>query len=89
MSVFTNPATAAGEAAAQYIAATLDMLGERDPIDVLSRTPDAIEDMIRGVDDDVLGRPEAPGKWSTTSVIAHLADSELVWSNRLRFVLAE
>lgn len=89
MSVFTNPAMAAGEAAAQYIAATLDMLGDRDPVDVLGHTADAIEDMIRGVDDEILGRPEAPGKWSTTAVIAHLADSDLVWSNRLRFVLAE
>lgn len=89
MSVFTNPATAAGEAASQYISATLDMLGDRDPLDVLSHTAEAIGDMIRGVEDEVLRRPECPGKWSATSVIAHLADSDLVWSNRLRFVLAQ
>ena len=89
MSVFTNPATVAGEAASQYISATLDMLGDRTPLDVLGHTADTIEDMIRGVEDKALTRPEAPGKWSATAVIAHLADSDLVWSNRLRFVLAE
>ncbi|MCH7689234.1 MAG: redoxin domain-containing protein, partial [Planctomycetes bacterium] len=45
--------------------------------------------MVRGVGTEVLDRPEATDKWSVTGVIAHLADSELVWSNRLRMVLAE
>jgi len=89
MTVFTNPADAAGDAAAEYIAAILDMLGDRSPIDVLNHTAEALRDMIRGVDARVLARPEAAGRWSATGVIAHLADSELVWSNRLRFALAE
>lgn len=89
MSVFTNPATGAGDAASRYIRATLDMLGGREPLAVLARTADAIEEMVLGVDSEILNRPESPGKWSVTGVIAHLADSDLVWSNRLRFVLAE
>jgi uncharacterized damage-inducible protein DinB len=89
MTVFTNPADAAGDAAAEYIAAILDMLGDRSPFDVLRHTTEALRDMIRGVDARVLARPEAAGRWSVTAVIAHLVDSELVWSNRLRFVLAE
>jgi uncharacterized damage-inducible protein DinB len=35
-----------------------------------------------------LRRPEAPGKWSIVAVVAHLADSELVWAYRVRMVLA-
>ena len=89
MTVFTNPADAAGDAAAEYIAAILDMLGDRSPLDILKHTVEALRDMVRGVDAQVLARPEAAGRWSATAVIAHLADSELVWSNRLRFVLAE
>lgn len=89
MTVFTNPAAAAGDAAAEYIAAILDMLGDRSPLDVLEHTGEALRDMIRGVDANVLAQPEAAGRWSATAVIAHLADSELVWSNRLRFALAE
>ncbi|MDH3428352.1 MAG: DinB family protein [Gemmatimonadota bacterium] len=89
MTKFTNPASAAGEAAGEYIAAVLELLGDRSPVDVLDHTAEALRDMVRGVSPGVLGRPEAAGRWSTTAVIAHLADSELVWSNRLRFVLAE
>ncbi|MFQ5529601.1 MAG: DinB family protein [Gemmatimonadota bacterium] len=89
MTVFTNPADAAGDAAADYIRAILDMLGDRSAVDVLEHTAEALRDMIRGVDSDVLARPEAAGRWSATAVIAHMVDSELVWSNRLRFVVAE
>jgi len=89
MTVYTNPATAAGDDADRYISATLALLGDRVPADVLAHTVDALREMILGVDPAVLARPEVPGKWSVNAVIAHLADSELVWSNRLRRVLAE
>ncbi len=89
MTVFSNPAPSAGSDPDAYIDAILALLGDRMPIDVLSHTADALRDMIRGVGTEVLDRPEAADKWSVTGVIAHLADSELVWSNRLRMVLAE
>jgi hypothetical protein len=41
------------------------------------------------VPDGVATRPESPGKWSIRDVIAHLADSELVGSFRLRMILAQ
>lgn len=89
MTVFTNPASAAGNHPDRYIEATLAVLGDRTPTDVLSHTAEALGEMILGVGAEILNRPEAAGKWSVTGVIAHLADSELVWSNRLRSVLAE
>lgn len=89
MTVFSNPADAAGDGPERYISATLALLGDRVPSDVLTHTAQAFRDMILGVDVAVLARPEMPGKWSVTGVIAHLADSELVWSIRLRRVLAE
>jgi hypothetical protein len=36
-----------------------------------------------------LRRPERDGKWSLAQVVAHLADSELVWGYRLRRIVAE
>ena len=88
MSVFTNPASAAAEAASAYVRATLDLLGDRDPIDVLDEQPDILARVLEGLEDEALRRPEAPGKWSILDVLGHLADSELVWAYRLRMVVA-
>jgi uncharacterized damage-inducible protein DinB len=89
MSVFTNPASHSAEQAAAYIAAVLDLLGDRDPMGVLERTPAALAAAITGLSDAQLREPEAPGKWSHSHVLRHLADSELVWGYRLRMVLAQ
>lgn len=89
MTIFTNPADAAGDAAEAYIEAVLGMLGERDPMTVLADTPDTAAALIRSVPSERLREPEAPGRWSVGQVLAHLADSELVWAVRLRFVLGQ
>lgn len=89
MSVFTNPAGVAIEHARAYVAAILELLGDRDPLQVLRATPARLEDLIDSTPRDVLDRPEAPGKWSMTQVLAHLADSDLVWGWRLRLILAQ
>jgi hypothetical protein len=89
MSVFTNPAGGAIEHARAYVAAILDLLGDQDPLTVLRATPAALDKVVSLTPRDVLARPEAPGKWSMTQVLAHLADSDLVWGWRLRLVLAQ
>lgn len=89
MSVFTNPAGAAIEHARAYVAAILDLLGDKDPLTVLRATPSALERAIGTTTPDVLARPEAPGKWSMREVLAHLADSDVVWAWRLRLILAQ
>lgn len=89
MSVFTNAASGSVEQARTYTAAILELLGTRDPIDVLKRTADAARGAIAGVSDAQLSQPESPGKWSLRHVVQHLADSELVWGYRLRLVLAQ
>ncbi|HXT21709.1 MAG TPA: DinB family protein, partial [Thermoanaerobaculia bacterium] len=72
-----------------YVRALLDLLGDRDPLTVVEATPAALELTVVGLDDERLRRPEKPGKWSIAEVVAHLADSELVWGYRLRRVLAD
>lgn len=89
MSVFTNPADAAPSAAKDYIQALLELLGDRDPLAVLTSTSGELQALVRGRPESSLRRPEAPGRWSVGGVLAHLADSELVWGWRLRMVLAE
>lgn len=89
MSVFSNPKSGAADAAAAYVAALLDLLGDRDPMTLLRATSAKLRDAIKGVPLEVLRRPERPGKWSAIEVVQHLADSELVWSYRMRLVAAE
>ncbi len=89
MSVFTNAAGSTLEEVAAYVAALLELQGDRDPLDVLRRTPAALRDRLVGLPDAHAVRPESPGKWSVRHVLAHLADSELVWGWRLRLVLAQ
>lgn len=88
MSVFTNPASRSTEQTAAYAAAVLNLLGAKDPIEVLRRTVPAVERARDGLSTTQLTQPEALGKWSVRHVLQHLADSELVWGYRLRMVLA-
>jgi hypothetical protein len=89
MSVFTNPASGAAEHAAAYVAAVLDLLGERDPLSVLRDTPGALRRAMHGLSSTQLRQPERPGKWSINEVLQHLADSEVVWAWRMRLILAQ
>ena len=88
MSVFTNSASRSVDEAKDYTAAILDLLGTRDPMDVLPRTPDAVREAIAGLSETQLSQREAPGKWSIRHVVRHLADGDLVWGWRMRMVLA-
>lgn len=88
MSVFTNPASSSKEQGQAYTAAILGLLGDRDPVPVLERTPAQVEDMVARMSAEQLRKPEAPGKWNVAAVVQHLADSDIVWGWRLRMVLA-
>lgn len=87
MSVFTNPADAAGDTASAYVSALLALLGEADPLAVLPETPSRLQDLIAGRPDEVLRRPEGEGKWAAVEILQHLADAEVAWAWRLRMVL--
>lgn len=88
MSVFTNPASGSKQHARAYIDAVLGLLGDRDPLQVLGRTPPEVRRTVDEMSDEALRTSEAEGKWSVAQVLRHLADSEIVWGWRLRMVLA-
>jgi uncharacterized damage-inducible protein DinB len=89
MSSLTNPSRGAAGSARDYVRAILELLGDRDPLEVVRATGARLEELVADLDAERLATPEAPGKWSITEVVQHLADSEIAWSWRLRLVLAE
>jgi len=89
MSVFTNPASGAAENAAHYVAAVLELLADRDPIDVMRKTSVSLARFLAELDPAQATQAEAPGKWSVRDVLQHLADSEIVWGCRMRMVIAQ
>jgi uncharacterized damage-inducible protein DinB len=88
MSIFSNLSSSTPAEIAAYVDALQGLLGDREPLAVLRATPAALCARIEDMSDAALGHPEAPGKWSVRHVLAHLADSELVWSWRVRMILA-
>lgn len=88
MSIYTNSASSTPAETEAYVAGLLGLLANQDPLEVLRKTPTALEQFLGTVPAEILAVPEAPGKWAIRDVFAHLADSELVGGVRLRMVLA-
>jgi hypothetical protein len=86
---FSNPAGNASAAATGYVRALLDLLGSRDPLEVMAELVPWLEARLLSVSESALRKPEAPGKWSVVQVVQHLADSDLVAGYRIRMVVAE
>jgi hypothetical protein len=84
---FANPAAAAAAAAQTYVRALLDLLGDQDPLQIAAGQLSWLERRTAGLDDAMLRRAEAPGKWSAIEVIQHLADTEVVYAWRTRQIL--
>jgi tRNA-binding protein len=69
-----------------YVATLRNLIGDEDPLAVLAETPCRIDALIAGVDEAVLRQKPRPDKWSIAEILAHLADSELVFGFRLRMI---
>jgi hypothetical protein len=61
-----------------YIARMVAFTEGKDPIEMQREMPGVLNKMIAGVPEKELKRSPAPGMWSVSVIIAHLADSELV-----------
>ncbi|HKV11713.1 MAG TPA: DinB family protein, partial [Thermoanaerobaculia bacterium] len=82
-----SSANAVSQAGA-YVAALLQVLGSRDPFEVLAEMPVALRQAVAGLSPEQDATPERSGKWSVRQVVNHLADSDLVTSFRFRMILA-
>lgn len=71
-----------------YVESLFQALGDREPLEVLAKTPAALHRAVAGLTSQQEGTAEGPGKWSVRQVVQHLADSELVGGFRFRMVLA-
>ena len=69
--------------------AYVEILGDRDPLEVQEELLPAIKNAIDGMSEANLRRPEAPGRWSIIQILQHLADIELVFSYRIRMMIAQ
>lgn len=66
-----------------------DNLGSRDPLSVIEEGFTAIPAAYDALTPERLNVPWSPGKWTYHEILAHLADCELVFSTRLRWILYE
>src|SRR5688572_24947388 len=72
-----------------YTERILGLLGDRAPVASLEASSKRIESLASTLGRDGLGRSYAPGKWTASQILAHLADAELAIGFRLRQALAE
>jgi tRNA-binding protein len=70
-----------------YCATLRNLVGDDDPLAILADTPSRIQALITGADRAVLRHKPSPARWSMAEIVAHLADSELVFGFRLRMIL--
>jgi DinB family protein len=64
-------------------------LGNRDPLEALSDTPERIRAVVERWTDADFERSYATGKWSIRKVLIHLAQTELALPSRVRFALSQ
>lgn len=64
-------------------------LGNRDALEALADTPSRIHALVSRMTDTDLARSYAPGKWTASQLLVHLAQSELALATRCRMALSE
>lgn len=57
--------------------------------EILAATPSALESLAEAIGPDRMAVAPAPGKWTPSEVLSHLADCEIAFGFRLRQTLAE
>ncbi len=71
----------------QYTQRILGYIGGEEPMEILATTPHRIARLIADAPREELSRRPDPEAWSVTEILAHLADSELVYGFRIRLIL--
>jgi hypothetical protein len=61
-----------------YVARMVAFTEGKDPVEMQREMPALLQKYVSGASEKDLHRLPAPGKWSVSEILAHLADSELV-----------
>jgi hypothetical protein len=75
------------ETAQQYTQRVVGYSEGKQPLAVQAATAKKLERLIKGVPTAKLRKRPAPGKWSVSEILAHLADAEIVGGFRMRLIL--
>jgi hypothetical protein len=87
------PLTASGKRIEVTVAENGDYMNKptsvTELLDQYAAGPALLRAALKGIDrDDLQARP-MPGRWSTLEVVCHLADSEAVYAERMKRIIAE
>ncbi len=72
-----------------YLSKILLFVIGKNPLKVLSRTPQRLRNLTRGVGKKTLRRAPAEGKWSIREIVSHMTDAEVVFAFRVRMAIAQ
>lgn len=72
-----------------YTARILELLGDRDPLELLAATPSRLEDLFWQLGEKGLDRRIGEAGWTARQILAHIADAEIGYGFRFRQVLSE
>jgi len=75
------------ETVPQYMQRILGYAQGQQPLTIQAASAKKLERLLKGVPAAKLRKRPAPEKWSVAEIMAHLADSEIVTSFRLRQIL--
>lgn len=75
------------ETAQEYTKRMLGNAEGQDALKVQATTAKKLEKLVKGVPAAKLRKRPAPNKWSVQEILAHLADTEIVGSWRIRAIL--
>jgi uncharacterized damage-inducible protein DinB len=75
------------ETAQEYKQRIFSYLAENDPLKIQSATPKKLERLVPRASATKLRKQPEPGKWSVAEILAHMADTELVFGYRIRTIL--
>jgi hypothetical protein len=70
----------------QYTERIVGYTEGKQPLAVQAVTPKKLGRLIKGVPTGKLRKRPAPDKWSVSEILAHLADTEIVGSFRMRLI---
>jgi hypothetical protein len=73
----------------EYTKRILGNLNGKEPLTIMTATPARLAELTRGCTASKLASNPAPGKWSVTEILAHLADVEMVVGYRIRMILSK